>query len=496
MSMVRTRIAPSPTGFLHIGTARTALFNYLFAQKHKGVFVLRIEDTDKERSQQEYERDIIEGLRFLGIKWDEGPDSGGEYGPYRQSERLDIYTEYLKKLFEKGLLYQCYCTQEELERERETQMLLKQPPRYAGACRSMSEAERKKQEEEGRTSTLRFKMPQQVVTINDCIRGDVTFDTATLDDIIVAKDINTPLYNFAVVIDDYLMKITHVIRGEDHISNTPKQILLAQALGFDTPKFGHMPLILNTDRTKLSKRENKVSLLEYKKDGYLPEALVNFMALLGWSGKDDRELFTLSELEHFFELSQVHKAGAVFNGVKLDWFNAHYIRTAPLSRITELCIPYLLENGHIRRNEEGGSYIIIATGRILTTEDCEAIIALEQGRIKRLSDIVSATAYMFCDLPTYDARLLLWNNMLPEDARSSLIFAKDILAESEQFSADALEKQLKSAIQEAGMKNGEVLWPLRVALTGQEASPSPFDVASVLGENSSIRRIEHALTLL
>lgn len=455
---------------------------------------MRIEDTDRERSRPEFERDICEGLSWLGIQWDEGPDRDGKYGPYRQSERIAIYKQYLNELFEKNLLYPCYCTTEELEQERELQVLAKLPPRYNGRCRTLNAEERRAQEERGVTSTLRFKMPQQVVTINDLIRGDVTFDTAMLDDIIIAKNFDTPLYNFAVIVDDYLMKITHVIRGEDHISNTPKQILLARALGFDTPQFGHLPLILNADRTKLSKRENNVSLLEYRKDGYMPEALVNFLALLGWSGKDDRELFSLAELEQHFELSQVHKAGAIFNLAKLDWFNAHYIRQKSLQEITVLCIPYLISSGHIVRNEVGESYRAPATERPFTAEQIQGIIALEQERIKRLSDIADATAYFFTAQPLADPLLLCWKDMTPADAKESLVYAYDMLnaLDEELFMAGNLEEQVKEAIAQAGKKNGEILWPLRVALTGRAASPSPFDIARVLGREETLRRVAYA----
>lgn len=495
--MIRTRMAPSPTGYLHFGTARTALFNYLFAKKHGGRFVLRIEDTDRERSEPAFERDIIDGLAWLGIQWDEGPDVGGAQGPYRQSERIEIYKKYLNEMARQDLIYSCFCTAEELERERELQTLAKQPPRYSGKCRTLSDAERRTFTEQGRASTLRFKMPQEVVTIADLIRGDVTFDTATLDDIIIAKNSDTPLYNFAVVVDDALMRITHVIRGEDHISNTPKQILLARALGFDQiPQFGHLPLILNADRTKLSKRQNKVSLIEYRRDGYLPEALINFMVLLGWSPEGDRELFSLTELEEVFDLSRVHKAGAVFNNEKLDWFNAQYIRETPLSRLAELCTPYLVEAKKINANDDG-TYTIASTGRIITLHELQRMIALEHQRMKKLSDVSMTLSYLFCDLPAYDPALLVWKDMGTDAVRACLSFSRDVIrALNEEWSAESLEGRLKNALKDEGRKNGEVLWPLRVALTGLSASPSPFDVAAVLGKEQTLRRIDYAHALL
>ncbi|MBI4252878.1 glutamate--tRNA ligase [Candidatus Uhrbacteria bacterium] len=491
--MIRTRMAPSPTGFLHIGTARTALFNYLFARKHGGRFVLRIEDTDKDRSRREFEADIIEGLHWLGIHWDEGPDVGGPHGPYRQSERITIYKKYLMQLYEQDLVYSCYCTQEELERERELQMLAKQPPRYSGICRGLSDAKRKTLEGQGRTSVLRFKTPQRVVSIADLIRGDITFDTATLDDMIIAKNIETPLFNFAVVIDDFLMNITHVIRGEDHISNTPKQLLLGESLGFSAPLFGHLPLILNTDRTKLSKRQNKVSLLEYKNEGYLSEAIVNFLVLLGWSAENDRELFSLDELENIFSLDRVHKAGAVFNLAKLDWFNAHYIRATPIDILTARCIPFLVDAHHITHNDDG-SYTITATQRTIEINDLRQIVSLEQQRMKKLSGCASALGYLFVDQPHYDASLLAWKGMTLDDVVAQLLFLEQHLSEisEDQFTSSIIEQRVKEAIALADKKNGEVLWPFRVALTGQTASPSPFDIAPTLGKTLTLRRIAYA----
>lgn len=491
--MIRTRIAPSPTGYLHIGTARTALYNYLFARRHGGQFIMRTEDTDKERSRIEFEQDIIEGLHWLGIHWDEGPDISGPYGPYRQSERSDIYKKYLQELASNNLLYSCFCTQEELEQERELQTLAKQPPRYSGKCRALSDGERKALEGQGRASTLRFKIPQEVVTIQDLIRGDITFDTSTLDDIIIAKNIDTPLFNFAVIVDDYLMKITHVIRGEDHISNTPKQILIAKALGFEIPQFGHMPLILNADRTKLSKRQNKVSLLEYRKDGYLPEALINFMVLLGWSGETDRELFSLSELESIFSLDRVHKAGAIFNLAKLDWFNAHYIRNTPLDTLASQCLPFLIDAHHIIPNDDG-SYTATATQQTMSKEDLMLIVSLEQQRMRKISECAPALGYLFVDQPIYEASLLSWKGMASVDVKANLLFLESQLSEipEDQFTAATIEQRLKEAITQVDKKNGEVLWPFRVALTGQAASPSPFDIAPILGKTATLRRIAYA----
>lgn len=484
--MVRTRIAPSPTGYLHIGTARTALFNYLFAKKHKGSFILRIEDTDVERSKKEFEEDMLNGLAWLGITWDEGPDMETEYGPYRQSERLATYRTYLEQLIAKDLLYPCFCTKEELEEEREIQVLSKQPPRYSGKCRTLSAQERDRFIKEGKASTLRFKIEQQKqVVVHDLIRGDLSFDPAILDDFIIAKDLDTPLYNFAVVVDDYLMKISHIIRGEEHISNIPKQVLIEEALGFPIPQFAHLPLILNPDRTKLSKRQNKVSLLEYRTDGYTPEALVNFMMLLGWNPGDDRELFTLQELEDVFSLERVNKSGSIFDTAKLDWFNAHYIRAMDIKNLTALCIPYFIKAGYIQEHSFDVEYL-------------KKVVVLERDRIHRLSQISAQTGYYFQTDLEYDDNLLIWKQTPLEDIKKGLQLAYDILEGLDEalYSTSSLEEALKAAIASTGLKNGVVLWPLRVALTGLAASPGPFQVSEVLGKQKTLERVRDALKRL
>lgn len=491
--MIRTRIAPSPTGYLHIGTARTALFNYLFAKKNHGTFILRIEDTDIERSKKEFEHDMVDGLKWLGIHWDEGPGVEGPYGPYRQSERMHYYTPYLQDLADKDLVYPCYCSKEELEQEREMQVLSKQPPRYSGKCAELSTTQRAAMKSSGKPSTLRFRIPRnRILKVADHIRGELTFDTSTLDDFIIAKDFTTPLYNFAVVIDDCLMKISHIIRGEEHISNIPKQILLDEAFGFPIPQFAHLPLILNPDRTKLSKRQNKVSLLEYRKEGYLPQALMNFMALLGWNPGSDRELFTLDELEKEFSLERVNKSGAIFDMQKLDWFNTTYIREMDLSILAALCLPYFIEEGFLSR--EGDGYIS-ADGRCWSPLEIGSIVRLEQERIHRLREMPHRLSYLFTSELEYDDALLIWKQTPVSEIQKGLFVACEALEAipEDGYGAENLELQLKQHILNAGIKNGVALWPLRVALTGLAASPSPFDVASVLGKKRSLERIKDAI---
>lgn len=492
--MIRTRIAPSPTGYLHIGTARTALFNYLYAKKNGGSFIVRIEDTDTERSKKEFEKDILDGLSWLDIRWDEGPGVGGPNGPYYQSGRIDLYEKYLLILFDAGKLYPCYCTKEELERERELQILSRKPPKYSGICRDLTPAQRADREREGRQSTLRFALEERVVTVTDLIRGELSFDTKMFDDFIVAKDFRTPLYNFAVVVDDAHMQITHVIRGEEHISNIPKQVMLASALGFEIPQFAHLSLILNPDRTKLSKRQNKVSLLEYRADGYLPEAIINFIALLGWNPGGTRELFSLDELSRIFDLDHVNKSGAVFDGKKLDWFNNHYIREKNLDEATALALPYFEKIGVQKSNS--ACYTYKRTGEAIDGETLRRIVEIERERISRLSEITDRCHYFFEAELSYDSSLLLWKEMTPADAQESLRFSQAILAKQDDYAAHALEIALKEGIVAGGKKNGTILWPLRVALSGLQSSPPPFDIASIIGKDKTLARIQSAIDML
>src|SRR4030042_5955618 len=344
---IKTRIAPSPTGFLHIGLARTALFNYLFSKQNNGGFVLRIEDTDVQRSIHRFEKDIIEGLKWLGIEWSEGPDIGGNFGPYRQSERQEIYKKYIEKLLNDNLAYHCFCSEEELEAQRQYQMSIGQSPKYNGKCRQLSEKEVKKNFDEGKKSVIRFKVPAKKVIFHDLIRGKIEFDSALIGDIVIAKDLSYPLYNFVVAVDDYEMKITYVIRGEDHLSNTPKQILIQEALSFPQPKYAHLPLILGPGRAKLSKRDGAIAISEYKKDGYLPEALVNFISFLGWNPGTEREIYSMPSLIKEFSLERVQKGGAVFNIKRLDFLNGFYIRQKSVKKLTEICLPYLITSGFI-----------------------------------------------------------------------------------------------------------------------------------------------------
>jgi len=495
---IRVRIAPSPTGPLHIGTARTALFNYLFAKKHKGLFILRIEDTDLERSDPKFEQDIIENLKWLDIKWDEF---------YKQSERIETYKKYLLKLLEQGRAFYCYHSEEELEEERKKKLKEKKPPIHI--CEHYQKPRPKNQKSKVR-GIIRFRPPKKKIVFNDLIRGKIEFDSELLGDFSIAKDLNTPLYNFAVVIDDYEMKISHVIRGEDHISNTPKQILLYEALGLPIPKFAHLPLILGPDRTKLSKRHGATSIREYRNQGYLPEALINFMALLGWNPGDEREIFSLKDLIKEFSLEKVQKSGAVFNIKKLDWLNGYYIRQKPIAKLTELCIPYLIKNGLIKpkfKTEQyppaygayslKEEYFITETKEKITTETLKKIIALEQERLKRLDEIGELAEFFFKDKLKYNPDLLKWKNMKKEELKNVLNKLKKLLNEIKEkdFRAEKLKNILMTEAEKLGDR-GKLLWPLRVALTGKKASPPPFEIAEILGKKKTIQRIEQAQKII
>ncbi len=458
---IRVRLAPSPTGPFHIGTARTALFNYLFAKKHKGDFVLRVEDTDIERSKPEYEEDIVQGLKWLNIKYDE---------IYKQSQRKKIYKKYLKKLLDSGQAY--------------------------------------------KKEIIWFKNPNKKVIFNDEIRGKIEFDSSEFKDFSLAKDLETPLYNFAVVIDDYDMKISHVIRGEDHISNTPKQILIYEALGLKPPKFAHLPLILGPDKSKLSKRNFITSINDYKKLGYLPEALINFMALLGWSAQSklanhnikEREIFSIKELIKEFSIKKVQKGGAIFDIEKLNWFNGYYIRQESIEKLTKLCIPYLVKDGLIKPKFKskqyppafGGysiqeNYVIAQTNEKITVKKLEKIIILEQKRIKKLSEISELTKFFFEKKLEYNPDILKWKDMNKKELKNIFDKLENILSKikEEDFTQNNLTKILFKESEKLASR-GELLWPLRAALSGKKASPSPFEIAEVLGKEKTLDRIKQA----
>jgi glutamyl-tRNA synthetase len=500
---VRVRYAPSPTGPFHIGSARTALFNFLFAQKYQGTFILRIEDTDIARSKKEYEENIIESLKWLGITWQEGPDVGGQYGPYRQSERKEIYRKYIEKLLAEDKIYYCFCSQDELEAYRQYLMSLGKAPIYSGKCRNLTKEEVQEKLQKREKFVLRFKTPIKKIVFYDLIRGKIEFNSEELGDFVIAKDLDSPLYNLAAVIDDYEMKITHVIRGEDHISNTPKQILLQEALGFYHPEYIHIPLILGPDRAKLSKRHGAKSVMEYKKEGYLPEAIVNFLALLGWHPREEKEIFSMSYLVNEFSLEGIQKSGAVFNIEKLNWMNGFYIRKTPIEKLTNLVIPYLIEANLIEALKADdfptNEFLIKEINQKINFDYIKKIVSIYQERLKFLSEIVSLTSFFFKDKLNFEKDLLRWKNMSDIEIENSLLKTKEVLLKIDEkdWTKENLEKILLTKSVEIGNGDrGRVLWPLRVALSGERASAGPFEIAEILGKEKTLKRIEDAISLL
>ncbi len=479
---IRVRIAPSPTGFFHFGTARTALFNYLFAKKNNGKFIVRIEDTDKERSKPEYEKDILDGLRWLGLNSDEDPVNGGKFGPYRQSERTDIYAKYLEKLLKENKAYYCFCRAEDLEEERKAMMESGIAPKYSGKCRNISHKESEDKVKQGAPSVIRFKMPEEKIHFNDLIKGKIEMDLSLFGDQVIAKNIREPLYNFAVVVDDHEMKISHVIRGEDHLSNTPKQIPLQKALGFEHVIYAHLPLILNPDRSKMSKRFLDVSIKDYKDKGYLPSAMVNFMALIGWhpeakSGTSEKEIFNIKELISEFNLERVQKGGGIFSEEKLDWINSQFIKSMEDS--------HLLEELKLRGE-------ISAENKFLDKDSILKIIKISKERMKKLSDFKDLAQFFFM-LPSYDKNLLIWKKSNLAGAVVSLNKCLEVMEsiKIDNFKKEIIEKELNVFADKMG--KGDIYWPLRVALSGKEFSPPPQEIMDIIGKEESIKRVKFAI---
>lgn len=423
-----TRVAPSPTGLFHVGTARTALFNYLFARKHGGKFILRIEDTDKTRSEKQYEEDIMNGLKWLMLDWDEF---------YRQSERTEIYKKHLQKLLDEGKAYL-----------------------------------------DG--NAVRFKNPNKKVVFNDIIRGEIATQTDDVGDFVIAKDLETPLFHFTVVVDDFDMGVTHIIRGEDHIPNTPRHILLQEALGFDIPQYAHLPLILGTDRSKLSKRHGAVSVNEYRKEGYLPEAIVNFLAFIGWNPGGEREIFTLPELVKEFSLERIQKSAGIFNIERLNWYNKEYIKKAPVEKLAAALADYLPPEWKQAAEKNQTLWL--------------KVVNLEKDRIEKLSDIQEGIGYFFNE-PEYAKELLLWRkepDLIKTKKRLEEVSKLLDTVDENNFNTDKIKEAVWNFAEKEG--RGNVLWPFRVALTGLEKSPDPFTVADILGKKETLQRLKNAVS--
>lgn len=495
---VRVRFAPSPTGYLHVGGLRSALYNYLFAKKHGGEFILRIEDTDRSRFVEGAIESLISSLDRMGMKRDEGVflEGGklvqkGDVGPYIQSERLELYQKYADELVAKKKAYHCFCTAERLEAMRTEQMKNKQAPKYDKQCLSLSDEEISKRKEGGVPFVIRLNVSidRGDVIFKDLVRGEVKFNVKDVDDQVLMKSDGFPTYHLANVVDDHLMNITQVIRGEEWLSSTPKHILLYEAFGWDAPEFAHLPLLLNADKSKLSKRQGDVAAEDYLKKGYLPEALINFVALLGWNPGQGatQEVFTLDELIERFELSNVHKAGAVFDFKKLDWLNGEYIKKMPVDELYRR-----IDNGKFLEKD----LIRNAPSDMQTEEYLRRVLTIERERLVKLSDVGEQNLFFFATDPVYDPKNLNWKENTNEMTKESLTRAMDILeklSDEDWLSKEVLEKTLMDA---AGEKRGDFLWPIRFALTGADKSPSPFDCAWVLGKKESLIRMRKAIDLL
>jgi glutamyl-tRNA synthetase len=482
---VRVRFAPSPTGHPHVGNIRTAMFNWLMARHEGGSFILRIEDTDVARKVKGAVEAIMDSLRWLGIDWDEGPDVGGDYGPYYQSQRLELYKAAAGRLVEQGDAYYCYCSPERLEALRSEQVKRKQPPGYDRLCRDLTKEQRAKKEAEGIKPVVRFKVPLTGQTAyNDVIWGSVAFDNSTLDDFVLLKSDGYPTYHLANVVDDHAMEISHVIRGEEWISSTPRHLLLYQALDFKPPQFVHHPMILGPDRAKLSKRHGAVSILDYQEMGYLPQTMFNFLALIGWSLDDKTELMSRQELVENFSLERIGKTGAIFNREKLDWMNGVYIRQLTGDEFFEAVQPYLMED--------------LDAGKALieSEEYVRAVLPLVQERARTLVEVAELAQFFFIAQPDYEPPLLIGKGMDNEATARALRAAQEKLRPLSSFDADSLEGVLRPLAAELGLKTGQLFAVLRVAVTGRTAAPPLFATMAVLGKERCLKRIEAAIPKL
>lgn len=480
MREVRVRFAPSPTGALHIGGARTALFNWLFARRHGGSFVLRIEDTDAVRSTDQAIAWITDALTWLGLDWDEGPDAGGEFGPYLQSRRQDLYRRYADSLLEQDRAYRCFCTPAELEARRDAQRQAGRVPRYEGTCAALTADEVATRLESGQSFALRLKVPASgEIIIPDLIRGDVTFDSAVFDDFVIMKSDGMPTYNYACVIDDATMRISHVIRGEEHLSNTPKQVFVFNALNLSPPLYAHVPMILAPDRSKLSKRHGATSVEEFRTDGYLAPALNNYLAMLGWSpSHTGEEVFSLDELVPLFDLSDVVRTAAVYDVNKLTWLNAHYIRDMDRDELIQQLIPFL-------------SRLELPTdGPALDT--IRGAVELMRSRSRTLVELAAACSYYLHDVDEYDDKG--WRKYVASDESISILErARDLIADMPDFNAEALEARYRELADELSIKTSPLFHGTRVALTGRTVGASLFDTMELLGRETCLRRLDRAI---
>ena len=483
MDKIRVRFAPSPTGYLHIGGVRTALFNYLFARHNGGKFILRIEDTDRERSTEESIEQILEGMKWLGLDWDEGP--------YRQTERQQIYLDHVERLLNEGKAYRCYCTPEELEERRKAALSKGEKPKYDGRCRELQPSAFSLQPSGDRPYAVRFKTPQEGKTVfTDLLRGEVIFDNSELDDLIILRSDKTPTYNFCVVVDDATMNITHVIRGDDHLANTPRQIQLYKGLGYPLPQFAHISMILGSDKSRLSKRHGATSILAYRDIGYLPEAIVNYLVRLGWS-HGDQEIFSRDELIKYFSLENINKSAAVFNPEKLLWVNSHYIKTENPLRLAKDLRPHLVAEKLIPPHpplEKGdrGDFTI-------TDEEIAKVIPLLQERSKTLIEMAKGMEFYFINDIKYDEKAV--EKFFTSSIKPVFERLIDMLVKTDDFSHSSIESVFNKLTVEFNIKLGQIAQPVRLTLTGKTVSPGIFEVISVLGKEKVIERLKKAIEM-
>jgi glutamyl-tRNA synthetase len=481
---MRVRFAPSPTGYLHIGGARTALFNWLYARRHGGTFVLRIEDTDTERSSWEMVSGIVDGLRWLGLDWDEGPDVGGPYAPYFQSQRLDRARALAEQLVNSGRAYYCYCTADTLQQKRQAAEATDGGWVYDRTCCALSPGEIAARETEGVPRAIRFKVPAGTTSFTDLVHGPIAFDNAHIEDFVILRSDRQPTYHLSVVADDLDMKITHVVRGDDHISNTPKQVLLYQAFAVPSPEFAHVPLILGPDKKRLSKRHGATSVMEYQRLGYLPEAMVNFLALLGWSPGDDRELFTRDELIASFTLEGISGGNAVFNPEKLDWFNQQHILRLPIDELARRLEPTLRDAGlwTIDLPENRREWFF-------------RLIELIRPRVKKLDQFIEEMRPFLQQDVQYDPSAVTKHLNNPE-VKDALASYADALTRVVPFASAELESTLRTLADSRGLKAAVLIHATRVAVTGRAVSPGLFDVLELLGQERATQRVRHAINFL
>ncbi|GMO65986.1 MAG: glutamate--tRNA ligase [Endomicrobiia bacterium] len=489
MTDVRVRFAPSPTGDLHIGGVRTALFNWLFAKNRKGKFVLRIEDTDEIRSTETSVKVILNAMKWLKLDWDEGPDSENlRYSPYYQMERKEkgIYQKYADELISKKFAYYCYCTPEEVDAMRKKAYTNKVPPKYDGRCRGLTLEQREQKRNEGKIPVVRFKMPDTgIIVLNDIIRGEVKFNNFLLDDFVIIKSSGIPTYNFACVVDDYLMEITHVLRGDDHISNTPKQMHIYNALNWKMPKFAHLAMILGSDGARLSKRHGHMSVLEYRKEGYLKEALINYLALLGWSTESSQQIFTIEDMKQKFSIEKCGTSPSIFDSAKLLWLNGEKIRSKNPEQIYESFIDWLnyTDNDKLIEN--------------WNTELLKKVIFLERDKIKLLKDIPSLVDFFFTkdvDYKEEAVQTVFLSEKFKNIAKFVLTESSIRLSNHQDFSNISLEKYARDLAIERNVKTSQVFHPIRVAISGRKQGPSLFHMMEIMGKEEVIRRINVAIS--